>query len=89
MLWKEDVFADTFGIMLMDLHIPYITVTASNAADIREQYLPQGSRSAQKISPGYMTSPVYIWVAIYADIHSVQNVVAQLRIIGLPMTTYG
>ena len=48
-----------------------------------------GVRSVQKISPGYMTSPAYTWVVIYADIPSVQNVAAQLHIIGLLMMTYG
>ena len=49
LLWKEDVFADTFGFVLLDLHMPLITVTASNAADILAQYMPLVSHIERKI----------------------------------------
>ncbi len=46
---EGDVFADTFDIMLVDLPMPLITATASNAADILVQYTPPASHIARKI----------------------------------------
>ena len=46
---EGDVFADTLGIVLVDLHLPSTTATATNVADILVQYTPPASHIARKI----------------------------------------
>jgi len=43
------VFADTLGIVLVDLHLPLTIVTANNASDILVQYTPPASHTERKI----------------------------------------